>query len=63
MKAELKAADAAMFDVRCLRFDVKARKSSGLRNAEWTDELAIQRETLPYATRFRVSKSNFHPCA
>jgi hypothetical protein len=32
-KEELKAADAAMFDVRCLRFDVKASKTeSGRRN-------------------------------
>jgi len=33
-EGRIKAADAAMFDVRCLRFDVKARKSSGMRIAE-----------------------------
>ena len=27
MKAELKAADAAMFDVRCLMFDLKANRN------------------------------------
>lgn len=33
-EGRIKAAGAAMFDVRGLRFDVKARKAGGLRNAE-----------------------------
>jgi hypothetical protein len=48
LKEELNAANAAMFDVRCLMFDVNASKAArcGVRNAEWQGKIIRKGEVI-----------------